>query len=160
MHRRLIPLIVLILLTACTATEEPEPEVNPPDPPSIADNGEPKAISEPPTATAIPPEPAVTATPAPPTETAFPTLAASEAVTLVLSLESFCREGPGSEYPEVGAVAAGELVYVVGVSADSGYPWVVVLDNMAGETCWLWTEHATIEGDLSQLPEVPVPPLP
>jgi hypothetical protein len=90
----------------------------------------------------------------------IPAAGTSEAVTLTLTLESFCRTGPGPDYPEVGVISTDELVYVVGVPAESGYPWVVVLDNMAGATCWLWTEHATIEGDLATLPEVPIPPAP
>jgi len=90
----------------------------------------------------------------------IPSAGMNEAVTLVLSLESYCREGPGPNYPEVGVISAGELFYVVGIPGEKGYPWVVVLDNKVGATCWVWTEHATIEGALDQLPEYPIPPAP
>lgn len=112
------------------------------------------AAVAPPTPTTAP-----TATPVPPTETPEPTLAPTDtpeptatatsvpAPQIVAKSETNLRRGPGTAYPVVGALAAGEQADVLGRNADSTW-WQVTLAN--GAEGWvnasLVTANDAVEG--------------
>lgn len=65
-----------------------------------------------------------------------------------------CRTGPGGSYSLVFTADPGVSFLVVGKDAQSKY-WII--ENPSGGTCWLWSEHATVIGDTSNLPEYTAP---
>jgi len=120
-----------------------------------AQSGEPAAASMP---TALP-----TATPKPtlavtqiPTESPAP---ASLPAQVGVSLATNCRTGPGLAYPRVFSFKPGQLADVKGRSADSDY-WFIANPDQSGETCWIWGEYATVEGDVNSLPVLTPEPAP
>lgn len=123
-------------------------------------------------AQAVPPTPAPTDTPVPPTNTpeptatatitptveptATPTAAPQPAVTA--NSEANLRQGPGTNYPVVGAMAAGEQADVLGRNADSTW-WQVMLAN--GKEGWvnasLVTANPAVDG-VAIAQNIPAPP--
>jgi hypothetical protein len=75
-----------------------------------------------------------------------------------VSLDTNCRTGPGVIYDYLTALLVGEKVEVVGkyTTVTPNY-WVIKKDSY---TCWLWGKYATVEGDISGLPEMVPPPSP
>lgn len=109
-----------------------------------------------PTVTPAPTQAPATPT-TPPTEpppTAAPTTDTSPRFTV--SSGANVRGGPGTNYPIVGGVAAGEIVPVIGRSADS--QWLVV--SFAGSEGWVAAFVGTFNGDLNALPVVAAEPPP
>lgn len=109
-----------------------------------------------PTVTPAPTEAPATPT-TPPTEpppTAAPTTDNSPRFSV--SLGANVRGGPGTTYPIVGGIAAGETVPVIGRSADS--QWLVV--SFAGSNGWVAAFVGTFNGDLNALPVVTADPPP
>ena len=75
-----------------------------------------------------------------------------------VSLDTNCRTGPGVVYDYLTALLVGEKAEVVGkyTTVTPNY-WVIKKDSY---TCWLWGQYATVEGDISGLPEMVPPPSP
>jgi hypothetical protein len=94
-------------------------------------------------------------TPLPPSIT--PTFTQSIPMVSV-SLDTNCRTGPGVNYDYLTALLVGEKAEVVGkyTSVSPTY-WVIKKGSI---TCWLWGQYATVEGDISSLPEMVPPPSP
>lgn len=92
-----------------------------------------------------------------PTFTPVPVFTATPSrVIVTVSADTNCRSGPGLDYDIVGALTVGQQADVVGKNADTNY-WII--DNPLGAgTCWLWGEHATVNGDTAGLQEVAAPP--
>jgi len=63
------------------------------------------------------------------------------------------RQGPGTNYPLVGGLAAGEALPIVGRSVDGNW-WAVAF---GGGTAWVFAPLATVEGDPSGVPLVAAP---
>jgi len=102
---------------------------------------------------------AVTETPAPPTSTATPTSTGTPSITtLSVSVATNCRTGPDVVFPLVMVVQPSAVVEVVGQYQAPNY-WII--KTPTDETCWLWGEYATVEGNTSILPEMaaPAPPV-
>lgn len=104
-----------------------------------------------------------TATPKPtlavtqiPTETPVP---AQLPASVGVSLATNCRTGPGLAYPQVFSLQPGQTADVKGRSADSSY-WFIANPDQSGESCWIWGEYATVEGDVSSLPVLTPSPAP
>lgn len=103
------------------------------------------------------PTPAPATPTSPPTEpppTVAPTTDTSPRFTI--SSGANVRGGPGTNYPIVGGVAAGETVPVSGRSADG--QWLVV--GFAGGQGWIAAFVGTFNGDLNALPVVVAEPPP
>ena len=100
-------------------------------------------------------------------EISTPTITPSPTITLTptlgvpmvsVSMDTNCREGPGTQFDLVGALLVGKQAEVVGVSTTGGY-WIIKNPNHAGE-CWLWDFYATITGPTDGLPRINPPPTP
>jgi len=75
---------------------------------------------------------------------------------LSVSVNTNCRSGPGLKYPITGSIAVGGSSQVV-ATAPKPEPYVIIRNPSGGADCWAWLEHATITGDTSSLPILPVP---
>jgi hypothetical protein len=75
-----------------------------------------------------------------------------------VSIDTNCRQGPGTVYPILGALLVGQSAEVVGRSHNSDN-WIIKNPNGYG-TCWLWAQYATVSGDTSGVPVVQPPPTP
>lgn len=75
-----------------------------------------------------------------------------------VSVDTNCRTGPGVLYDYLTALLVGEKAEVVGkyTTVTPNY-WVI---KKGSYTCWLWGKYATVEGDISQVPEMVPPPSP
>ncbi len=102
--------------------------------------------------------PPMTSTPTPsqtPTPTTTHTPTASFTPTppppmVSVSTATNCRTGPGSTYRFVMSLQPGQLADVTAKSTVDDY-WYIGRPDQPEEYCWLWGEHATIEGDVSSL---------
>lgn len=109
------------------------------------------------------PLPTFTLTPSPsPTITLTPTpiFTATPSVPVIsVSVPTNCRVGPGKAYDRVGALLVGEFTQVYGRNLTGNY-WYVANPDVAGGSCWLWGEYATLAGNLQALPIFTPPPTP
>lgn len=96
-------------------------------------------------------EPERTATPAP-TETVE-----YQSVSVTLSNDTNCRTGPSINYKLISVAQSGQKYDVVGRYPNGPY---VVIELPSAQQCWLWLEHATIVGDVGDLPAFTPPPEP
>jgi Bacterial SH3 domain len=109
---------------------------------------------------AIPPTPEATATPVAtevppsPTPEPAPSLRANQTVNV--------RSGPGTNYPRIGSLAAGQSFEVLGKNAAGN--WLeFVLD---GDAAWVSADMVTVSGDMGavevaqNIPAPPAPPAP
>ncbi len=106
---------------------------------------------------------AVTSTPVPPTETPLPQFtetptlepAPVETAFPVVTGNTACYTGPGTNYELVTNISDTEEVYVLGISAVPG--WYVIENPVYGSMCWISAENMKFEADfdLSTLPVIP-----
>ncbi len=82
-----------------------------------------------------------------------------EAPKVMVSVQTNCRSGPGSDYDVLGVMNVGETAEVVGKSLYAGN-WIIKLPSNPAITCTLWGQYATVIGDSSSLPVVTPPPTP
>ena len=77
--------------------------------------------------------------------------------TIQLSNTTNCRSGPGTNYGILDVVPAGQPVEVLGKD-NSGAYYVVQSPN--GQTCWLWSHYAAVNGNTDALVQMtpPAPP--
>ena len=111
-----------------------------------------------PTAHELPPTAPPTAAPIVFTPTF--TMVPSPSVPMVsVTVGTNCRSGPGREYLILGGAQVGVKFIMVGRNTQTNY-WIIRLAD--GQECWLWGEHAILEGDVASLPEyaIPAPPPP
>lgn len=132
----------------------------------------------PPTNTLLPPEtPVPTATPAPtatppPTETPAPTAPPTPVVTPTsvpttvssgaiahVNQATYCRSGPLAQNSSIFIALAGTDLDIVSQTTVNNYV-IVQNPNNPAQTCWLWTQYATVNGNISGLPLVTPPPKP
>ncbi|GAB4422845.1 MAG: hypothetical protein Kow002_12350 [Anaerolineales bacterium] len=102
------------------------------------------------------PDPEIT-----PTITSTPTITPTGTPTVPMvsvSVDTNCRTGPGVVYDYLTALLVGEKAQVIGkyTSVSPSY-WII---KKGATTCWLWGQYATVEGDLSGIPEMVPPPSP
>ena len=92
------------------------------------------------------------------TPTQTPSL--TPAVPMVtVSADTNCRTGPTTAYGLLGVMKVGEKAEVVGRSTLTE-TMIIKLPSDVAITCWLWAHNATVTGDISGLPVIPVPPTP
>lgn len=123
-----------------------------------ADAGQPNAV-----------EPASAGNEAPPptedpnsasVNSATPTVSSANGVTVVVSVATNCRSGPGQAYPSVYGLPVNVAGKVVGKNPSVSNYWVIEIPNSNGGTCWLWGQYATVTGDTSGLKVFAVPATP
>ena len=91
------------------------------------------------------------------TPTITPTLPPATPMISV-SVDTNCRVGPGPPYDYLTGLLVGEKAEVVGkYTATNPVYWIIKKGPI---TCWVWGEYATVEGDISNLPEMTPPPSP
>jgi hypothetical protein len=112
------------------------------------------------TTPAIPPTPEATTIPAPtevppsPTPEPAPGFTANQTVNI--------RGGPGTNYPKVGSLAAGQSYEIVGQNAAGN--WLQFVYD--GDAAWVSTDMVTVSGDMGAVevaqntPAPPAPPAP
>ncbi len=89
-----------------------------------------------------------------PTLTPAPTLALLPGVAArVTSSDLNVRQGPGINYPVVGSLRQGDMVEIVGRSADNAW-WAITFRS---GTAWVYATLVQPEGDVSQVPLATVP---
>jgi hypothetical protein len=76
-----------------------------------------------------------------------------------VSVNTYCRSGPGPVYDILGIVNVGQNAVVVGRNASSD-TWVIKLPSNPAITCWLWGQNATVVGNTAGLPVITPPPTP
>ena len=140
----------IVLLTACTfPNSEPSEEAISPEDIAMT------IIAQTQTAQAE----VFTATPQPPTDTPEPENTPTPSVTTVsVSVATNCRTGPDTAFPLVMVFQPGATAEVVGKYLAPEY-WII--KTPTDETCWLWGEYATVEGNIDILPDMaaPAPPV-
>jgi len=82
----------------------------------------------------------------------------SDPTLVSVTVDTYCRNGPGLDYRVVTTITIGEVVQVVAVYSGSEY---VVVRLPDGSECWLWLRYAE-PSDFSGigLPEADPPPPP
>lgn len=156
----MVTVMLLILVSGCTTTAAPTPDLAA----TIAVN---VAVEQ--TMAALQTQSAVTQTAYAlqnPTETATPQATATseftatpEKVTLTLSKDTYCRNGIFAKSPFVALMTAGQTIDVLAVDPNNE-AYYVVEPNHTFTYCWLWGEFATVSGDTSTLPIYTPQPLP
>lgn len=68
-----------------------------------------------------------------------------------------CRTGQGANFDFVFAMNPRQTADVVGKDTPDNY-WII--KNLAGGTCWLWGQYATVTGNVSAIPDVAPLPTP
>ena len=123
------------------------------------------------TVAALPGQPVAAALPTSlPTATPMPALAVTQIPTetppppplparVGVTLATNCRTGPGLAYPKVFSLQPGQLAEIKARSTGNDY-WYIVNPDKSAETCWIWGEYATVEGDVSSLPVLTPAPAP
>ena len=98
--------------------------------------------------------PVATPTPElPGTESLSPTPNITETPTtpqISVSVDTFCRVGPGTFYEQVGMLLVGETTEIVGRHA-TGEFWYVRNPDIGTEFCWISGTYATISGNVQVL---------
>lgn len=77
-------------------------------------------------------------------------------VTVTVSVATNCRQGPGTAFASIYGMPVGQVAKVVAKNSYSGY-WIIEIPGQAGQTCWLWGQYATINGDTAGLKDVVTP---
>jgi hypothetical protein len=72
------------------------------------------------------------------------------AVYVTVSVDTFCRLGPGKEYEKAGILLVGEVTEVIGRDAFNLF-WYVRNPDLGAGFCWISAEYATVEGDVLSL---------
>ncbi len=113
---------------------------------------EPTPTPEPPTPTPEPQDPTPTPEPDTPTPPPVPVVIADDTVNV--------RGGPGTAYPTVGSLAAGEQAPIVGRDKSNAW-WQIELSD--GALGWVYAQIVNTEGDVSGIEvaaNIPAPPAP
>ncbi|MBT3321457.1 MAG: hypothetical protein HN392_04145 [Anaerolineae bacterium] len=91
---------------------------------------------------------------------ATPVLTATPSIPMLsVSINTNCRSGPGLKYPITGSIVTNGSFEVV-AQAPSSTPYLIIRNPDGGADCWAWLEHATVAGLVSNLPILPIPPIP
>lgn len=171
-------IITVVLLTACSnptlAPTSTQPQASPSaellPTTAVPTNTEVPTATQPPTSTA-----AATATPIPteiasPTQQSLPTntpeasistpvpqTGAGSSTTATINENTNCRSGPSADYTVITVFMSGETAKIVSKTTLDDY---VLVEDPANpsQSCWLWTQYVTINGDLSTLPVATLPP--
>ena len=70
-----------------------------------------------------------------------------------------CRTGPGAAQPFIVSLQPGQIAEVTAQRTIDHY-WYIANPDDPGQSCRLWGEHASLVGDVSELPVLTLPPAP
>ncbi len=100
--------------------------------------------------------PSPTVTPQPPTPTLTPT---PGEVLAIPNYNAILRAGPDETYGRVDLFLVGQQALVVGryENTVSGTWWLLERQG-EGQDGWVWGGAVTLQGDVSSVPELPLPP--
>ena len=101
--------------------------------------------------------PTETPTPSPTPTSAY--TATPDKVTLILSKDTYCRNGIFTKSPFVALMTTGQTYDVLAVDPNNE-AYYVVEPNHTFTYCWLWGEFATVSGNAANLPVYTPQPLP
>lgn len=88
------------------------------------------------------------------------TLTPSPAVPMAkVTIMTNCRSGPTTAYDVLGILNVGESAQVVGRSLLTD-TMIIKLPSRTSVTCWLWAQNASVVGNISSLPIIPIPATP
>ena len=73
-----------------------------------------------------------------------------------VSVDTFCRLGPGKEYEKVGILLVGETTEVLGRDA-FGMFWYVRNPDVGPQFCWISAQYATVDGNVLSIIAQPPP---
>lgn len=76
--------------------------------------------------------------------------------TVTVSVDTFCRLGPGKEYEKAGILLVGERTEVLGRDA-FGLFWYVRNPDIGPEFCWISAQYATVDGNVLSIFAQPPP---
>lgn len=90
------------------------------------------------------------------TSNSFPTQTSVSTIPVILELNACVatdeairiREGPGTDYEAIGALAPGACITIFGRNADASWVYMATADSFTG---WVAAWLLTIDGDLSQV---------
>lgn len=77
-------------------------------------------------------------------------------VYVTVSVDTFCRLGPGREYERVGILLVGEIAEVLGRDT-FGQFWYIRNPDIGPEFCWISGQYATVEGNVLSVLAQPPP---
>lgn len=157
--RKLVPIMIGLLLTACTVplTSGPTDDIN----------------NQAATLVAMTLNPLVTPTQEIQENTPLPTPTQAKAIThtptptititptysvpmLTVNEPTNCRTGPGQSYDLLFTLLPGASVEIVGSYPTNNY-WTVKVQGL-NEPCWMWGEYTTTSGSVWTVPTVVPPP--
>ncbi len=96
-----------------------------------------------------------------PSATLLPTRTSTQAPSVpvvMVSVDTYCRAGPGANFNFLTGLLVGEQAEVIGKYTVVNPPYWII--KKGATTCWLWGQYATVQGDTSALPEMVSPPTP
>jgi len=76
-------------------------------------------------------------------------------VTVKVSVETNCRQGPSVNFPSVYSMSVSDVAEVIGKNTFTNY-WIIKIPG-SGSTCWLWGQYATVSGNTANLIEFATP---
>ena len=82
--------------------------------------------------------------------------AALPAVYVTVSVDTWCRLGPGAEYEKAGILLVGEVAEVLGRDA-FGQFWYIRNPDIGAQFCWISAQYATAEGNVLSIIAQPPP---
>jgi hypothetical protein len=89
--------------------------------------------------------------------TAIPAIGTPSEPWISVTSSTECRAGPGTQYGILFTLNPGGAARVVGKNAATGH-WII--ENPAGDPCWLPEQDAVFTGDAGALTDYPVPAAP
>lgn len=110
------------------------------------------------TLSAMTPESAPVSTPEPNIST-VEVAVTGEVAKLTVSVETYCRSGPGTIYESMGILPIGQPAEVIARNEYSD-DWLIKLPSNPNTTCWVYGKYASISGDTQAIPRVTPPPTP
>lgn len=76
----------------------------------------------------------------------------------IFEKNAFCRKGPGINYSDVTAIAAGDTVQIQGISSDR--LWYHIFWEKFNVNCWVAGSTGRVVGDVQSIPVMTPPPSP
>ena len=153
---------LLLAALACTAGEQSPDAVEAARQTLAAAQTETAAAAPPQAPPEQPQDPGAPAEEATATPSPAPTIAlsaTSSIPTVLVSVNTNCRSGPGVGYQLLDSLVIGQQAQVT-QRAPQGFNYVLINRPNGGGECWLWLQYATITGDISNLPVATPPPSP
>jgi hypothetical protein len=108
------------------------------------------------------PAPLNTIVPSPvlPTAILLPTIEPTSSLPMIsATVNTNCREGPGSQWDIQSGLMVGQKVRVLGRSISHSW-WYIADPEGSASPCWVWTNTTVVDGNIGGIPEIETPPTP